>query len=339
MYLIDPNVPQFKGNLHTHSTLSDGKLTPTELKAAYQARGYDFLCITDHELCIEHSYLNDEHFLMLTGYEMGGINSEKWNRRAKTYHLCFISREPHNSKQVWRDKGLREDQLAMLADPEAEYCCCRDYSVENINNMIALAKEQGYLAIYNHPMWSLQTPEDFLGLKGLWGMEIYNTTCCMGGYDDYNFQVLDMMLRSGMHLVPVAADDLHNLKHPRMITGFTVVSAPKLEYGAVIRAMEKGDAYASTGPRIRSLSFEDGTVTICCDEAVRVTLSTQYRFAKCVKAPMGSTITEAKFDISPWLEDCTEEEAAADSPYFRLSVFGPDGERAYTRPYRRSEIL
>ena len=37
-----------KGNLHTHTTLSDGRLSPQERVTAYEARGYDFLALTDH---------------------------------------------------------------------------------------------------------------------------------------------------------------------------------------------------------------------------------------------------------------------------------------------------
>src|SRR5215813_8805491 len=40
----------YKGNLHTHSTRSDGKLSPEEVVAAYRERGYDFLALTDHFL-------------------------------------------------------------------------------------------------------------------------------------------------------------------------------------------------------------------------------------------------------------------------------------------------
>jgi len=40
----------YKGNLHTHSTRSDGKLPPEEVAAAYRSRGYDFLALTDHFL-------------------------------------------------------------------------------------------------------------------------------------------------------------------------------------------------------------------------------------------------------------------------------------------------
>ena len=39
-----------KGNIHTHSTASDGELTPDEVCRRYREAGYDFLAITDHFL-------------------------------------------------------------------------------------------------------------------------------------------------------------------------------------------------------------------------------------------------------------------------------------------------
>lgn len=41
-----------RGNLHTHTTLSDGKLSPEEVMARYAALGYDFLAFTDHRCFI-----------------------------------------------------------------------------------------------------------------------------------------------------------------------------------------------------------------------------------------------------------------------------------------------
>ncbi len=50
-----PSIPPFnlpgqwyRGNLHTHSTNSDGKLSPEENVAWHTRHGYDFLTITDH---------------------------------------------------------------------------------------------------------------------------------------------------------------------------------------------------------------------------------------------------------------------------------------------------
>src|SRR3989454_9519559 len=45
-----------RGNLHAHTTYSDGVKTPQDLLAEYEALGYDFLAITDHEDLIGSSY-------------------------------------------------------------------------------------------------------------------------------------------------------------------------------------------------------------------------------------------------------------------------------------------
>ena len=40
----------YRGNLHTHSTLSDGALEPKEVCRRYRDEGYDFISLTDHFL-------------------------------------------------------------------------------------------------------------------------------------------------------------------------------------------------------------------------------------------------------------------------------------------------
>src|SRR5262249_39288964 len=42
-------VPLLRGNLHAHTTFSDGGPPPAALVEEYETRGYDFLAITDHE--------------------------------------------------------------------------------------------------------------------------------------------------------------------------------------------------------------------------------------------------------------------------------------------------
>ena len=69
-YLLPENGTFYKANLHSHSTVSDGTLTPAEMKKAYMERGYSILAYTDHEILADHSELSDEHFLAITGYEL-----------------------------------------------------------------------------------------------------------------------------------------------------------------------------------------------------------------------------------------------------------------------------
>lgn len=42
-------MPVLRGNLHAHTTFSDGVRSPAAVVAEYEAQGYDFLAITDHE--------------------------------------------------------------------------------------------------------------------------------------------------------------------------------------------------------------------------------------------------------------------------------------------------
>ena len=49
-------MPLLRGNLHAHTTFSDGVRSPAALVAEYESRGYDFLAITDHD---DHENLDD----------------------------------------------------------------------------------------------------------------------------------------------------------------------------------------------------------------------------------------------------------------------------------------
>ena len=39
---------QFKGNIHMHTTISDGSVCREEAIRQYRSNGYDFIAITDH---------------------------------------------------------------------------------------------------------------------------------------------------------------------------------------------------------------------------------------------------------------------------------------------------
>ena len=38
----------YRGNLHCHSNLSDGRWSPEDVIGAYRDAGYDFICLSDH---------------------------------------------------------------------------------------------------------------------------------------------------------------------------------------------------------------------------------------------------------------------------------------------------
>ena len=61
----------YKGNLHSHTTNSDGAWTPDEAVEHYKANGYAFLCLSDHNLYTDYRYkYNSDLFLILPGTEI-----------------------------------------------------------------------------------------------------------------------------------------------------------------------------------------------------------------------------------------------------------------------------
>ena len=101
-YLISPEKKQYRANLHCHSVLSDGHLTPAELRDLYKAHGYEILAITDHERPHCHQDLCEPDFLMITGYE-GYLRPDplcRWNMYAPEVHLNLFARDPMNTTMI-----------------------------------------------------------------------------------------------------------------------------------------------------------------------------------------------------------------------------------------------
>ena len=69
-YLLPENGSFYKANLHCHTTISDGRMTPEEVKNAYKEQGYSIVAYTDHDVFIPHPELCEDGFLALNGFEV-----------------------------------------------------------------------------------------------------------------------------------------------------------------------------------------------------------------------------------------------------------------------------
>ena len=334
-YLIGAKGNFYKANLHVHTNISDGKLSPLEIKKEYMREGYSILAYTDHEVLVPHEDLTDENFLAITAYE-ASVNEERRGRDfqfMKTYHLNFYARNASetvspcfNEDCIWL-----EHSRAFVSREQTKISYPIAYTTECVNDMIKRAKEAGFLVSFNHPVWSLQSYEDYIYLQGLWGVEVYNTAATLEGYPDTDTPFVDL-LRAGEFVFPLATDDAHSLSHA--FGGFTVVEAERLDYESVFNALEKGDFYASNGPRIREMFLEDGKLTIRHDEAKRVTLRTERRIAFTVT---GEHLTETVFDLSwyqKWNETCKDRTPS----FIRITLEDERGRKAWTRAYLETEL-
>ena len=336
-FLLPENGNFYNANLHCHSTISDGALSPEELKKIYMEKGYSIIAYTDLDIMLQHHDLTDENFLALTGFEM---EFNEWNKPdfavTKTAHLCFIALSPDQRKQPNRPhdgylfgNAKKYAHLMELYDEPVFY---RKYTPEKINTAIKNAKDKGFFVTYNHPMWSLENRENYLAYEGMDAMEICNYGCVAVGYQDYVPQIYDEMLMSGKRIFCIATDDNHNLgpvgtRKFDSFGGFTVIKADKLEYETVTKALTDGHFYASQGPEIHSLWFEDDTIHITCSPADRVILNTGVRRAACEYAENGKLLTEVSFRVTPKDE------------YVRITVIDEKGYPANTNAYFTDELF
>ena len=334
-YLL-PNTGNFyKANLHVHTNVSDGQMTPEDIKRIYMEKGYSIVAYTDHEVMAPHPELTDNEFLALTATEISVNDRYDCDFAfAKTYHLNIYS--PYENKssfrsfdksQIWLEKSL---QYVTVEQSGCNYR--RTYGTECVNEMIRMANEEGCLVSYNHPVWSQQNYSDYIGLKGLWGVELYNTACARNGYVD-SPKPLDDLLRVGERPFPLASDDAHLLND--CFGGFLMVRAGDLSYDSIFGALKRGDFYASSGPEFHEISIEDGKVKILTSPASFAYVSTDMRHVYAKNAEEGLT-TEFIFDIN-WYMDLSRQ--MHDRPqYIRITLVDGAGNTAYSRAYFIDEL-
>lgn len=333
--LIPAGQAQFKANLHCHSVYSDGALTPAQLKEVYMAQGYSAIAFTDHDVFIPHPELTDEHFVALNGYEMEINETGKPGKYARTTHIVLVALDPDTQNQVCYHRsdylfGNAANQRDLLHFDATLPDYVRSYTPECINDMIRRCREGGFYVIYAHPGWSLENYAHYMQLNGMDAMEIVNYSSLVEGDDEMNSKVYDDMLRGDKRIFCVATDDNHNHAPADSHAwdscgGFTMISAPTLEYRAITSALKQGFSYASMGPRIDALWIEDGQIHIRTSPARRIVYRPAGRHCMA-RGDLNGALTEASFPLEP------------DDIYFRLEVEDNAGLRAFTNAYFFDEL-
>ena len=312
-------------NLHTHCTVSDGKFTPAEVKEIYKSRGYSIVAYSDHELLVEHSDLDDEDFLALTSVEYAVCERKNYNQ-ARTLEFNFFAKDQHNETQVCFSPGsvIHGEKWRV---PNVKYVgdtVRKEFSLEFIQNVIDEANANGFLVSLNHPISSFLTTDIIRQLDGLFAMEIYNQDSIYCGVNERGITMYDELLRYGKPWACIAADDFHGgcFWNENPAPGFVMIKAKELKYGAVIKALENRDFYASTGPIIEELYIEDGVVHLKCSPVKFIQMETSFRPRGGARfVPDGEYITEATFGVPEGVS------------YIRFDLQDEKGNWAHTRGY------
>ncbi|MDP4152479.1 MAG: PHP domain-containing protein [Bacillota bacterium] len=300
-YLIRSEGNWYKSNLHCHTTCSDGKLTPEEVKELYKSHGYSIVAYTDHNKLINHKELNDDKFLALCGYEIDVIDHSKPYQRC--CHLNAIAKNPETAEF----QGSLEE-----------------YSADHINKMIEKLISSGFIVNYNHPSWSMVESEEISKLHGFTAIEVYNHSAQMHLNSGCSSTQYGLFIRNGGKAYSIAADDNHNFDKIRSTSsdslgGFTVLKATDLSYKSIIDSFETGNFYCSSGPEIYDYYIEDGKLCLHCSPIA----SALHRNEKII----GGHISSSENDIT-YVEFPIREE----QPFGYIEISDLNGKTAFTNP-------
>ena len=140
----------YKGNLHAHSSVSDGTLPPEELARLYRKAGYDFLAITDHFRQRYGFPITDtrphrrEGFTTLLGAELHAPET----RLGLDWHILAVGLPPDFPPRRPSEGG---------------------------SELARRAAEAGAFVGIAHPVWYGLAPQDAESLRGAaHAVEVYN---------------------------------------------------------------------------------------------------------------------------------------------------------------------
>jgi hypothetical protein len=229
------SLPQwFRGNTHTHSTLSDGEWPLEQVVAFYRDRGYAFLAMTDHDVLTDLSRFTTPDFLALSSDEVTVRGRE---------HIVGLQL-----------KGPVE-------------------SFTDHQSTIHAINDQGGLAILAHPNWSSFSLERCLALHGYAAIEICNVVCNYLEYNGYALEYWDRLLRQGARVWGVAADDAHRIPY-QGAKAWIVVDAESLTAEEILKSIRAGNFYASSGPHFQGFEVDGTSIKVWCSPAVEIRFMT-----------------------------------------------------------------
>ena len=291
----------YRGNIHCHSTNSDGLLSPEAVASAYRARGYDFIAITDHFLqrfdfpITDTTPLRDEGFTTLPAAEMHAMGLQS---------------------------GIQWDLLAIGLPTDFAPVSPDETDVE----LVARAQASGAFVAIPHPAWNGVVHADGLRIiEHVDAIEIHNEGHTLDSDRGSGWYLADSLATAGHRFSTFAADDAH-FKSDRFdrFGGWIQVRARSLDPSSLLAALKAGHYYSSTGAEIRKVEITASEIVVETEPAVGIMLGGAGTVRQYVR---GTDLTKAIFQRSMF-----------ESGFFRVIVVRADGRKAWSSPVWLDEV-
>jgi hypothetical protein len=227
-----------KGNIHTHTTFSDGDRPPEVVYAWYRDHGYNFVAITDHNSLTDPAIFRPlerkKRFVMITGEE---VTMRGAGKQVHVNALCIKHMIPGRSFDTQR---------------------------EALRWAVGEVAAQGAVALVNHPNWDWAlTADDLPAARGAQLLEIesgHPYVHTLGDADHLSHEAIwDAALGAGLDFAGVAVDDAHSYGSRAPETAarpgraWIQVFAPEPSADAICEALGKGRLYASSGVSLKRI--------------------------------------------------------------------------------------
>ena len=294
----------WRGNLHTHSTRSDGVLPPEEVCRRYRAEGYDFLALTDHFIgaygypIVDTVPFRGKGFTTILGAELHSgamANGELW-------HILAVGLPAGFAPALSPDFLPRQGQ-------------------ESGPEIAARAVAAGAFVAIAHPHWSGLTLADARSISAAHAVEVYNHGCATGCDRPDGFAIADLLLTEGRRLTLIATDDAH-FSEPDHFGGWVMVKAQENTPEALLQALKDGAFYSSQGPQLHDVRLEGDHVVI---ESSAVVSAVAIGHGTGAKAVHGHSMTRSEVPLA----------RLNNSPWVRVAVIDAAGKRAWSNPIWR----
>ncbi|MDW8105435.1 MAG: CehA/McbA family metallohydrolase [Armatimonadota bacterium] len=222
-----------RGNLHAHTTLSDGELSPEDTLEAFAQRGYDFAALTDHDLIAQPHEGSVPPILFLSGVE-------------------------HSAQQ-----HLLRIHVTSTLPLDLSYQSVIDLTVQAGGLVILNHPNWGE----SREHWR---DSQLLHLERYHGIEIYNNVIEYLQGSPYALDRWDRLLSAGKQVWGYANEDTHWVK--QIGSAWNAVHARERSQEAVLEALKTGRFYASTGVVIEEIVVEDGYFRVSTRDAREIRL-------------------------------------------------------------------
>jgi hypothetical protein len=291
----------YRGNIHSHSTNSDGLLSPADVVRAYRERDYDFVSITDHFLD-RYSFPNTDTSIFRTS--------------------CFTTLPGAEMHVKGLQNGILWDLLAIglpseFAPPEPN---------ETDVALAARASATGAFVAIPHPAWNGVVHSDGLRLiDSVDAIEIHNEAHKVDSDRGSGWYLADSLATAGHRFSTFAADDAH-FKTDRFdrFGGWIQVKAESLDPESLLKALKAGHYYSSTGAAINNVEITDTEIIVETNPAIGIMLGGAGTIRQYVR---GDRLTRASFSRGLF-----------QSKFFRVIVVQADGEKAWSSPIWLEEV-